>query len=116
MVNNKCFDVHSGTDAEGTHVIQYAQHKGINQKWTVVYSEDAVKEKATGFYRDFGMKIGKPFFLLSQLPMNRALTMHGGRNLQIRTKVNTNKAQQFYFDIKSKTVKSFLYKDRSIDI
>jgi len=40
-------------------------------------------EKAKGYYRDFGMKIGKPFFLISQLPFNRALTMVGGRNLVI---------------------------------
>lgn len=46
----------------------------------------------------------------------RAIEVVGGRNLVIRSKKAGNEAQLFFFDNGSKTIKSQLFKDRSIDI
>jgi hypothetical protein len=54
--------------------------------------------------------------IISKLPMKRALEIIGGRNMVIKSKVYGRRTQQFVFDIKSKTVKSVAYMDRSLDI
>jgi hypothetical protein len=50
------------------------------------------------------------------MPWNRALHMDGGSNLVVRSYVKNKKEQLFYFCEITKTIKSHLYKDRSITI
>jgi hypothetical protein len=46
----------------------------------------------------------------------RAIEVTGGRNLVLKWKQWNRTSQQFYFDNKTKTIKSQQYKDRSLDI
>jgi hypothetical protein len=62
----------------------------------------------------YGFKYGRPFYIVTEMCSGRAITVRG-RNLVLARKTN-NASQQFYFDQKTRTLKSFQYKDRSIDI
>lgn len=101
---------------EGTNVGLHPLNDGIHQRWAIRYLDQTKKEPTSGLNRDFGFWINRPFYIISRLPMKRALEIVGGRNMVIRSKVFGRRTQQFVFDIKSKTVKSVAYMDRSLDI
>jgi hypothetical protein len=64
----------------------------------------------------FGFYVSRPFYLRSRLPSRRTVEVVGGKNLVLRTTVRNKVSQQFYYDGKTKTIKSVQYKDKSIDI
>ena len=72
--------------------------------------------KTTGLQSEFGFHIGRPFYIITAMGSGRAIEVTGGRNLVLKTKKFNHVAQQFFFDNKTKTLKSQQYKDRSIDI
>jgi len=114
--NNKCFDVTGGKDMEGQNVQVYSRHNKANQRWKIVYIDKAEKEETSGLDKDFGFHINRPFIIQSRLPMKRVAELVGARNIVLKTLARGRTAQQFYFDIKSKTIKSQQYKDRSLNI
>ena len=82
----------------------------------MVYCDTVGAERTYGLNKHYGLFINKPFYLISQMSWHRALEMQGASNLNIRSYVKNKKQQLFYFDEITKTIKSHLYKDRSITI
>lgn len=114
--NLKVFDVWQGKDVEGQGIVVWKRHNGPNQRWTIVYVDESPKEPTSGLYKPFGFYINRPFLIESRLPMRRVLEVVGARNIVIRSKVYKRREQQFVFDMKTKTIKSVPYMDRSFDI
>jgi hypothetical protein len=114
--NKKCLDVMSNKDTEGQKVIVHKQHKGANQRWSIVYVDKAKKEPTTGLNKEYGFHIGRPFYLVSRLPMKRVAELHGATHMRLnRYRVNT-KTQQFFFDGVSKTIRSNHWKNYAIEV
>lgn len=110
------FDVDGGKDAEGQYVKLETKNGKVNQKWTVVYS-DQVDVQTKGVNKEFGFEINRPFFIVSKLWMSRVITVTGGSNLVIKSREGKGQnTQHWFFDQSSKTIKSVAYKGKSFDI
>lgn len=101
--NNKVMDVTGGRDAEGQNVQVYRQHGKANQRWNIVYV-DSSKDQIKGLNKDFGFYINKPFFIVSRMPMRRAMEIQNNGRMVISTLEKNNKRQIFTFDGKTKTI------------
>jgi hypothetical protein len=66
-------DVSGGKDAEGQNVQVWNRHNGVNQRWKIVYLDEADKEATKGLNKDFGLFVNKPFFIVSRMPMKRVI-------------------------------------------
>jgi len=114
--NSKCLDVHSGKDEEGRQTIVWKRHNGANQRWKVVYTDKAKKEQTTGLNKEFGFHIGRPFYLVSRLPMKRVAEAIGASNVALKRYTKGRAAQQFFFDGVSKTIRSNHWKNYAMEI
>jgi hypothetical protein len=76
--------------------------KGSNyQLWDIVYKgDDSLKQKKKGeFVEEFGLHIGRPFYIVSELKSNRRLDFVDGRkNAVIKTGVASRQQQVWVFD------------------
>jgi hypothetical protein len=89
----------------------------LNQKWKIVYVDQAPKLPTKGMNKEFGFHIDRPFVMISQLPAHRFLECLGASALKISDPVNPpKKAQQFAFDQKSKTIRSIQWTNRYMSI
>jgi hypothetical protein len=81
--NNKVLDVSGGKDEEGQAVIVWNRNgKGtVNQRWKIVYLDQAAKTRTKGFNKEFGFHINRPFYIRSRLPMKRVAECHGANNV-----------------------------------
>jgi len=61
--NGKALDVHGGRDEEGRKAIVWNRHNGANQKWKVIYLDEAKKVATKGESEEFGFHINRPFYL-----------------------------------------------------
>ena len=113
--NNKCLDVHGGKDEEGRHIIVWNKHKGANQRWKIIYVDQADKIKTTGENEDFGFHVNRPFYIRSRLVMKRVVQCHGASTIKLNRYVKTTVAQ-WYFDAVSKTVRSNHWKNYAMQI
>jgi hypothetical protein len=109
--NKKCLDVEGGNDEEGRNVIVWGRHNGNNQRWKIVYLDKAPKEPTEGLNKEYGMYINRPFYLVSRLWMKRVVECHGANNLTINRYTKGKLQQQYFFDQKSKTIRSQLWKN-----
>jgi hypothetical protein len=116
MQNRKCLDVSGNKDEEGRNVQVWNRHNGANQRWSVVYLDKAKKEQTTGLNREFGFHIGRAFLFRSRLPMKRVIELVGDRYLRLKRYYKGRVAQTFYFDQRTKTLKSKRYTHKSIEI
>jgi len=114
--NRKVLDVHGNRDVEGQNVIVWNRHNGANQRWRIIYVDSVNDKPGKGLNKDFGFYASRPFYIRSKLPMQRFVEVVGGRNVVLKTFAKNRRAQQFIFDAKSKTIKSYQWKDRSLDI
>jgi hypothetical protein len=64
----------------------------------------------------FGFEINRPFYLQSKMPMKRVVECWGANNIILSDYVKDKRGQQFWFDEKSKTIKSQQWQDRSLTI
>jgi hypothetical protein len=62
------------------------------------------------------MYINRPFYLVSRLWMKRVVECHGANNLTINRYTKGKLQQQYYFDQKSKTIRSQLWKNYAMEI
>jgi hypothetical protein len=78
----------------------------MNQQWDIKYCDimRAIPKKGQKNL-DFGFYVERPFHIVSEMPSHRYLDMIG-RNLVIKTP-NGRKSQMFWFDQRSKTIKSW---------
>jgi hypothetical protein len=114
--NKKVLDVSGNRDVEGQNCIVWNRHNGANQRWRIVYVDSINDKTGKGLNRDFGFYGNRPFYIRSKLPMQRFVEVVGGRNVVLKTFSKDRRAQQFVFDTKSKTIKSYQWKDKSFDI
>jgi len=114
--NNKVLDVTSSKDIEGQAVGVQNNTGKKNQKWQVVYVDQASKVETKGLNEEFGFYINRPFYLVSELPMNRVAEMLGGTNMVLKRWRNNTRQQQFWFDEVSKTIRNNYWKNYCLDI
>jgi len=89
-------DVHGGVDAENRNIIMWSKHKGMNQQWNIIYADEWKKEPIKGeLNTEFGLYVERPFYIVSQLPRNRYLSING-REMVIRTSDDKD-TQVWYF-------------------
>jgi hypothetical protein len=87
------------------------------QTWQVVYV-DKLDEKweKKGLNEEFGFEINRPFYIVSELPFNRVMEMLGNTQVLLKRWRNNQKAQQWWFDEVSKTVRNNQWKNYCFDI
>jgi len=116
LVNEKgkAMDVQGGSDTENRNILMLNKHNGKNQQWDIVYVKDMPAEPKKGeLSTAFGFYVERPFYIQSKLPSGRYLDLVG-RDLVIKTR-NGRNTQEWYFDNRSKTIKS-KSNNQSIDI
>jgi len=103
-VKGKVMQVNANKCQEGQNVTVATKQGTRNQKWTIVYTdnEDPMKKKTED---QFGFKFGRPFYIVTQMCSGRAIKVNG-RNLILARKTNSA-YMQFYFDKKTRTLKSW---------
>jgi len=79
--NNKVLEVTSSKDEEG-QLVQVGNRNGnkttnVNQRWKIIYVDQADKIRTKGFNKEFGFHINRPFYIRSRMPMQRVAEMHG---------------------------------------
>jgi len=74
----------------------------------LIYVDQYPEEPKKGeLNKDFGLYVERDFNVVSDLPDHRYLEVINNRNMVIKTS-NGNKGQVWYFDQKSKTIKTRL--------
>jgi len=104
--NRKYLEVTDSKDEEGQAVGVKTSTNSRNQKWKVIYLDKAPKLETKGLNEEFGLHINRPFYLVSELPFNRVAESIGANNITLKRWRNNVLAQQWYFDEKSKTIRS----------
>jgi hypothetical protein len=64
-------------------VVVNKKNYSICQKWRIVYVDTAENTKTSGIYTPYNIHLGRAFVIRSRLPMQRVLTIVGGRNVVI---------------------------------
>jgi hypothetical protein len=67
--DNRVLDVSGGKDQEAQAVIVHKNHGGSNQRWNIVYVDEAAKIESKGISKEFGWHINRPFYIRSKMPM-----------------------------------------------
>jgi len=117
IVNEKgqVLDVQGGNDSEGQNIIVYNRNSKVSQKWRIVYvDEDKEEPKKGELNEDFGLYVERHFYVESALPTKRLLESHGN-NLVINWPVGSA-TQKWYFDQRTKTIRSVAQTNKSWDI
>jgi hypothetical protein len=113
---NRCLDVLGNTDKEGQEVKVNNRHNGANQRWKVLYLDKKAKTETKGLNEEFGFHINRPFYLVSELPVNRVAEMHGANNIRLKRWRKNTTAQQFFIDDVTKTIRSNHWKNYCVEI
>jgi hypothetical protein len=71
----------------------WKKHNGNNQKWNVIYVDEAEKTRTKGLDKDFGFHINRPFYIRSRLPMKRVAECVGANNVQLKRYAKGRMAQ-----------------------
>jgi hypothetical protein len=116
MWDNRVLDVYQGRDTEAQKVVVSKRHGRRQQKWKVVYADTVKGAQSKGLVGGFGFYANRPFYLRSRLPMQRVMECVGANNIVLKRWVKNRKAQLFYFDPVSKTIKSHQWRNRAIEI
>jgi hypothetical protein len=102
----KVLDINNGDDRENNWMSVVNQNKSPSQEWDIIYVVDMAKDPVKGeLNTDFGLYVERPFHIVSQLPGRRYLDIIDRRNVVIKTP-NSYKTQVWYFDQRSRTIKS----------
>jgi hypothetical protein len=108
-------DVSGGRDNENQNIHMWSKHGGLNQQWDVVYVKEMKAAPKPGSWdKEYGFRIGVPFYISTALPSARVMDL-SGRNIVIKRKTGAS-SQQWFFDWKTKTVKNNRQKGWSFDI
>lgn len=114
--DSRVLGVKNGEDAEGAEVVVGDKKFQIFQKWRIQYVDQAEDAKTSGLYTPYQIHLGRAFVIRSRLPMQRVVTIVGGRNLVIKTHDRANQNQIFFLNPKTKTITSVASNNKSIDI
>lgn len=116
LKTKKVLEVQVGLDKDGQDVQVGKKSFTVNQKWNVIYVDEAANQASSGLSSAFGLHISRPFIIQSRMPMQRVLEVVGGRNIVANSLDRTKETQIFFLDTNSKTIKSVKYTGQSIDI
>jgi hypothetical protein len=114
--DEKVLDVKDAKDEEGQAVVVSEMKQAKNQQWNVVYLDKADKDRTKGRNDDFNFYINRPFHMVSRLPLKRVIESIGANNMVIKRYTKGRLAQQFWFDEKSKTIRSQQWKNYCVEI
>jgi hypothetical protein len=113
---NLVLTVKDRKDEEGNAVGVYSNTSQKHQQWQVIYLDKSDAIVTKGFSKDFGFHINRPFYIVSQLPLNKVAEMLGGTNMVLKRWRKNQKQQQFWFDNVSKTIRNNHWKNYCLDI
>jgi len=95
--NNYVVEVDGSKDEEGQKVTVNKRNgndkRNTNQRWKIVYVDQAQKLRTKGFNKEFGFHINRPFYLRSRMPMQRIAECHGANNVWLKRWRKNVKAQ-----------------------
>jgi hypothetical protein len=114
--DDRVLEVKNGEDVEGQDVAINKITYNIRQKWRIQYVDTYEDNKTSGLYTPYQIHLGRAFIIRSRLPMQRVVSIVGGRNLVIQTLDRNNQNQIFFLDPRTKTIKSVGTSTKSIDI
>jgi hypothetical protein len=113
--HGKVMDVQSSIDTENRNIQMNTRTGKISQQWDLIYVDKMPEEPKKGeLNKEFGLYVERDFNIISDLPKHRYLEVINNKNMVIKTS-NGTKGQVYYFDQKSKTIKSRL-NNKSWDI
>lgn len=104
--DGRVIEIVNNNDSEGQNVGVGKLTYQLCQKWNVDYVDQAEDRKTSGLYVPYQIHLGRAFIIRSRLPMQRVLTVVGGRNLVIKTHNRQDNNQIFFLDPGTKTIKS----------
>jgi hypothetical protein len=84
----------------------HKRHNGANQRWKIIYVDKAESVLTKGVDEDFGFHRNRPFYFRSRMPFQRVAECVGANNVVLKRWRKNVLGQQFYFDPKSKTLRS----------
>lgn len=105
-------DIAGGADRDGTRVIVWNMHKGLNQQWEIVYWTSTTT--TTTVTTTFEWRVGRPFTIVNQMHHKRLLTLRGG-NFVIADRDNSAN-QLFTFNAETKTINAYANQGRALSI
>jgi hypothetical protein len=95
--DGRVMDVSGNIDSDNRNIIVHKLHKGLNQQFDVVYTDDWEGEPKKGeLNEDFGLYVERPFYISSAMDSHRYLDLINNRNMVIKTP-NGRKTQIWYF-------------------
>jgi len=90
---------------------------GAHQNWKVVYVEEETYVVRRGeIGGKYGLRAGQPFFLMSKLSTGRVIDSLSGGTVTLENWSRGKASQQFFFDAKTRTIKSMQWKNKSLQI
>lgn len=103
----KVLEVQSGYDVENRNVYVQKKHNGISQQWDIIYVDEMKDEPTKGQMSEkWGFIVERPFYIISELKSNRHFTQLSVQHYAMIKTPNGNKSQKFYFDQKTRTIKT----------
>lgn len=104
-IQGKVLDVANAIDVQNGNVMVYGKHNGSNQKWNIVYVDEAKADPKKGdFVTEYGLYNQRDFYIISAMPSRRYLDRIGS-NVVIKVP-NGRSSQIWYFDYKNKGINS----------
>jgi hypothetical protein len=95
----------------------WTRNTGQGQKWWIRYVDSMKPEPKKGQLNpEFGLYVERPFHIVSMMHRHRYLDVINGRDLVIKTPTYSRKTQIFWFDQRTKTIKSHHHRSYSFNI
>lgn len=107
LVNEKgaVVSIKDKTDAERQNIEASKKTNGLHQQWDIIYVDEMPPEPKKGeLNKRFNMHVDRPFFVVTGLKSERYLDIIK-HNVVLKTP-NGFPSQKWYFDQKTKTIKS----------
>lgn len=102
----KVLDVHSGLDVQGRQIIMWKKHNGLNQQFDIMYVDEQKPPPKKGDMSNYwGFIIERPFYIISELPKHRHLTVIPSMRHAVIKTPNGNRNQKFYFEWATRSIK-----------
>lgn len=114
-MKGQVIEVIGAVDAENRNVGVNNAKGGMGQEWDIIYVDEMPAALKIGEEnKDWGFKINSPFYVVSMKKRGYFLDLLGN-NMVMKTR-NGMTSQQWYFDQKTRTIKSVRTKSKSWDI
>lgn len=114
-MKGQVIEVVGAVDAENRNVGVNNAKGGMAQEWDIIYVDEMPAALKIGEEnKDWGFKINSPFYVVSKKARGYFLDLLGN-NMVMKTR-NGMTSQQWYFDQKTRTIKSVRTPSKSWDI